>query len=849
MKYAKKWTKKVLNYVKIALKEPKNYKYICNNLFLLRNRYTYSCFLLICIPLKKIVILFINAKNALLFFIFMFKINIYKDEILENQYTILPNKEYIIGRKGKGAEIEIEHPFISAQHLSVKGNENAQIFISDKGSTHGTFLNSFQNPLSKCDIYTYKEQDIVFLALNSGISLHIVPENINATVKILDFFRQNRPITIGRASENTIILAHPTVSRHHACIYKVGNHFVLKEIAARNGTFVNGHLIKGEQNITENDWIQIGPYEFSLQTPQTEVVSHQNTQIAAIIAKDLLTTLPNGTNILDLRGINIPIPQGKMIAIMGPSGCGKSTFINALSGNFPANPQNGSIKIWGFELNQANFPYLKQFIGFVPQENIVHENLSVSQCLFYAAKLKLPDATEEERNQRMEEVLTQLQLNDNQSVGIKNKMIASLSGGQKKRVSIAIELLSKPSVLFLDEPTSPLDPQTIDDFLVCLRNLTQAKKGEMGTTVVLVTHKPEDLAYMDKVLFLGTGGFLAYYGDIQGLKPHFDVENMKEIYAKTDTTEKARAQTLVWQQSNKIKDLAKYHPQKEKEQVIPKADSPFRQFYWLSKRYFSLKTNDFWNTFLMLMQAPIIAVLMCFMFEKISLSLVFMMAISAVWFGTNNAGREIVGEMPIYLRERMFNLQIIPYILSKISVLMAFSVLQIVGFLAILSLKFSLPNLKILFLLLLILSLAAILLGLLISAAVKNNEQVMTTIPMILIPQILLAGVLSEIKGGLEFVSRFTLLRWATSGISNAIGEVSFSEICTNVAHKAQKCTDALPNLAKLPTHQLQSEMQIRTFEWTWVENMQVLCLFIITFFIVTTFMLKCKDPFRKLKN
>lgn len=792
--------------------------------------------------------MFVNSHNEAYFI--MLKLYFLKDEIVENQYIIFPNKTYIIGRKGKGADIQIEHPFISAQHLCLSITENGQIQLSDNGSTHGTFLNSFQKPLTQKEKYHIKTQDTVFLALNSGISIRFsIEDESQKNAKISDFFQQNAKITIGRASDNTIVLAHPTVSRHHAHIYKENGRFVLQENAARNGTFVNGHIIKEAQIITEKDWIQIGPYQFSLETPQSEIISHQNAHIAAIIAKDLLTTLPNKSNILDLRGINIPIPEGEMIAIMGPSGCGKSTFINALSGNFPANPENGSIKIWGFELNQANFPYLKQFIGFVPQENIVHENLRVSQCLYYAAKLKLPDATDEERIQRIEEVLNQLQLNDNQSIGLKEKMISQLSGGQKKRISIAIELLSKPSVLFLDEPTSPLDPQTIDDFLSCLRNLTKAKSGEIATTIVVVTHKPEDLAYMDKVMFLATGGFLTYYGEVEGLKPYWQVENIKDIYAKTDTIEKGKAQTAIWQQSNKIKTLAKYHPQQEKQQATRKEDSPFRQFYWLSKRYFSLKTNDFANTLLLLVQAPVIAILMCFMFEKISLSWVFMMAISALWFGTNNAGREIVGEMPIYLRERMFNLQIIPYILSKLSVLTAFSVLQIGSFLAILSLKFTLPNAAILFLIMFVLSLTAILLGLLISVSVKNNTQVMTTIPLILIPQILLAGVLSEVKGGMEYVSFLSLLRWGTSAFSDAIGQVSISQICTNLAHNAQKCTDKLPNLTSNPTHSLQSEMQIHALKLPWTEDLAILLVFMLVFLGSVILLLKRKDPFLKLKR
>ena len=202
-------------------------------------------------------------------------------------------------------------------------------------------------------------------------------------------------------------------------------------------------------------------------------------------------------------------------------------------------------------------------------------------------------------------------------------------------------------------------------------------------------------------------------------------------------------------------------------------DSFFKQLFWLTRRYFNIKTNDRLNTLILLLQAPIIAGLIALIFDELTMSVLFLMTISAIWFGTNNSAKEIVDELPIYRRERMFNLRILPYILSKIIVLTFFSAIQVFVFVAIiyslvgsnaLQMQLYLDNVWVM----LYLAFSAILLGLLVSALVNSTEKVMTVIPIVLIPQIMLAGVITTIpkKSAVEFVSYTMLSRWGTESFA-----------------------------------------------------------------------------------
>lgn len=798
-----------------------------------------------------------------------------------------------IGRKGKGADIEIDNPFVSGNHALLSVSSEGKISITDMGSANGTFLRTYTQRLDTNKPVEVKDGDIVLITANANIVLTIKTENSlpmnqpvsppivikekdvthisvpeDGVMSLKKYLDKHSQITLGRSSDNTIPLTHPTVSRYHARIQKENGNYTLTDLDSRNGTYLNGKQIERTVAFGLEDVVSIGPYEFQLGTPKEDILASRIMTKAAILAQDLVTTVRGGKEILNLRGITVPIPEGEMIALMGPSGCGKSTLMNALNGNFPSDADKGLVKILGFELNQHNFNYLKQFIGFVPQDDIVHRDLTVTQSLWYAAKIKLPDSTDEDRQARIDEVLESLRITDKHVEGITSKYVRELSGGQRKRVSIAIELLSRPSVLFLDEPTSPLDPQTIDEFLLCLKALTKGKDGEIGTTIVMVTHKPDDLFHMDKIIFMATGGYLTYYGDVRSFQTYFGVQEVKNIYGKIDSAAKGKQLSEKWRQSKEksaleSRFLAQNSPTKQLAHKAKK-ESMLRQTYWLSRRYLTVKTNDRANTLLMLAQAPIIAGLMCLIFDSLNIGVLFMMAVSAIWFGTNNAGREIVGEIAIYLRERMFNVRIIPYVFSKVLILSLFSIIQVLIFVSIISFRFELPdwggNVAVMF----ILSFAATMMGLLVSALVKTNEQVMTLIPIILIPQILLSGVLDKVEGPTEVMSRATISRWGTESFAHLAGEISTLEdtACRVKEHyfyrgfyegqpEPVRKQSPVPDTLHLDDHPVIDELQINQDLKTakWQEGVISVSIMALLFLILTILTLRTKDPFRKLKK
>jgi ABC-type multidrug transport system ATPase subunit len=447
---------------------------------------------------------------------------------------------------------------------------------------------------------------------------------------------------------------------------------------------------------------------------------------------------------------------------MGPSGCGKTTLMNTLNGVSPAT--NGKVYLFGQELI-SNYEYLKTQIGYVPQDDTIHRQLTVKQSLYYTAKLRLNNFTESEIDAKIDKILDQLGV-----LHVKDNLISKISGGQRKRVCIALELLSDPLILFLDEPTSPLDPQTIEDFLNILKDLSKR-----GTTVIMVTHKPEDLEYMDEVIFLAKGGYPAYFGDSKSYKNYFGVKTAVSVFSLLSDAS--------WIEKYRNPRPVSVIKEKEGTKSKPLNKSFWDQYLWLSKRYFKIKTNDKINSIVMLLQAPIIAILICLIFDEITSAVPFITALSAIWFGTNNAAREIVSELSIFKRERMFNMDISPYVLSKISVLAIFSIIQSAIFIGILYSRYSENDVAYndpfsAFIWMSFLSVAATFLGLLLSASLSTAEKVMTIVPIVLIPQIMLAGLVAKINTSyVELISYLTFTRWGTEGFNAIQDQIVVSQL------------------------------------------------------------------------
>ncbi len=463
---------------------------------------------------------------------------------------------------------------------------------------------------------------------------------------------------------------------------------------------------------------------------------------------------------IGLHESTFEVPKGTLVAILGPSGCGKSTLLKALIGDAPAT--TGTVWLNGLPLNEDNIDYIKTHIGYVPQDDIVHNELTVEGSLKYAAHLRLTEHSLKYRREKVEEVLKTLNIEK-----IRKERVAKISGGQRKRLAIAIEILTDPSILFLDEPTSPLDPQTIKDFLETLSRLTRK-----GTTVMMVTHKPEDLNYMDKAIFMAVGGHITYFGDAKGYSDYFKLKNVIEIYSLLDSKE-----VDFWVHKYKMENPDLMFPETSSPNKHSKKPNFVAQYFWLSSRYFNIKVNDFANFMIMIGQAPVIALLICFIFDSISQVVPFFLSVSAIWFGANNAAREIVSEQKIYKRERMFNLGIFSYIFSKMTVLGVVAIIQSILFTLIISYRYSesypsyngpvLNNPWMVVCWMSFLTMVSTLMGLLISSMVNTSEKVMSIIPIVLIPQIMLAGIIVKIKFVfVELLSYLTLSRWGTTGFA-----------------------------------------------------------------------------------
>lgn len=664
------------------------------------------------------------------------------------------NDVFVVGRNNEN--LQIKDTRVSREHLEIKC-ENNHTYIRDI-SSNGSFINNERIEKNKWIKLARNNQ--VDLTPDGKVNFTLRDNNKskNTSNDFLQILEQKGKITIGRNSDSDIVLNEKSVSRTHAIVNKIGEKVFVTDMSL-NGTYINGKKIQGKSILNKSDVLMIGLNTFSLSHGVKDFKSE-----TAIQVNKLCFNYPNG--ITGLHETSFHLEKEKMIALMGPSGCGKSTLLKLLNGFHK--PTKGSISIFGLDLAQ-NYNILKQFIGYVPQENIVHEYLTVEEAMFYTAKLRLGNTVKSnELQERIDSILTSLKISDNE---IRNNQIKNLSGGQKKRVSIAVELITQPEILFLDEPTSPLDPETIEEFLKSLKGLC-----EMGTTVIMVTHKPEDLIAMDEVLFMAKNGHLVYLGKQNNLCNYFESESINKVYKKTSDAHQAKQLYNKWKANpyNKINDN-----RKSSNLDSHATTNPFHQFQWLVLRYARLKLNNRKNLVVAFSQPLIIALLILLVFPQLkevneqgietgNLGVIFIMALSVVWFGVSNSAKEIVGERAIIQRERAFNLQYVPYLLSKSFVLLALTSIQTLVFLGVLYIGFpDLSDFLWTFIFLSIVGFASVCFGLLLSVFSKSTEAVMTMLPVALIPQIVLAGIVHPLENSLtQFLSYFTLGRWGTEGIA-----------------------------------------------------------------------------------
>lgn len=612
------------------------------------------------------------------------------------------------------------------------------------------------------------------------------------------------PVTIGRAPDNAIKLDGLQISNHHAHVGVNNGTIYIEDVGSTNGVYVNGTRIRGQVPISNRDAVQIGPYLLVVDAGRGLGVldTRAKTRIDAI---DITKEVPNrsgGGTIKLLDDVDLAVQPNEFVGLLGPSGAGKSTLMDALNGMRPAT--NGLVLINSQDLYE-HLDSLKQSIGYVPQDDIIHRELTVYRTLYYVACLRLSrDVSPAEIDQIINEVMEVTGLSERRDVPV-----GQLSGGQRKRVSIAVELITKPSIIFLDEPTSGLDPATEEKIMKLFRQI-----AESGRTVILTTHAMENVKLFDKIVVLMRGKLVFYGAPFEALA-HVKAESFKDLYDKLEAPiETALAKLAPLPKNASASQKQQYKRQKElvAEQVAEDWKQRFmrteqyrqnilrplgslkghqhtnaptkhnatvtdalRQWKTLARRYFEVLRYDKLNLLILFGQAPIVAFLTYLVVDNEAPRdfPYFVLALVAVWFGTSIAAREIIRERAVYNRERMVNLGLLPYVGSKLFVLslivglqcvLLFGLLRLLHLAGVMNLPgdiYGLPQLGIVVLT----GIVGISLGLFVSAIVKTSEMATSLVPLLLIPQIIFGGLVGVPKETAKYVGSIMPATWAFDGL------------------------------------------------------------------------------------
>ena len=537
----------------------------------------------------------------------------------------LAQKTITIGKNPK-SDIPINAESVSDLHLQIVHEGNQLILIHPhpaRQQTKNGLLyqgqktqgnESLRKTLTRGDTFRIDDEygTLVTLTYNDGTG-----GSQKAPPKVQPITLRNAEMVIGRLQDNDVVLDHPQVSAHHARLVAEQGTHLLTDLSSTNHTYINGLQVTS-QRLQPRDEIRIGPFRFIYTA--TELTQFDESEDIRIDALNL-TKVGNNQTVL-LNDISLSIPPRSFVALVGGSGAGKTTLLDALSGLRPA--QQGSVFYNGQDYYR-NLTAFSTQLGYVPQDDIIHRELTVERALYYAAKLRLPqDFTEAQITQRIGEVLDDVEMKHRRHL-----LIHQLSGGQRKRVSIALELLAKPNVFFLDEPTSGLDPGLDRKMMVLLRKL-----ADRGHTILLVTHATNNINVCDYVCFLAPGGNLAYFGPPEEAKSYFKQPDFAEIYSLLEPVDAKR--TIPVEAAEAFKQSPTYQKYvgdavsqrpiastpllqggQQRQEKVKRESNFWRQFLLLSQRYIELLKNDMGNLAILLLQAPIIGLLLLFFIQGV----------------------------------------------------------------------------------------------------------------------------------------------------------------------------------------------------------------------------------------
>ncbi|WP_197506931.1 ATP-binding cassette domain-containing protein, partial [Mycobacterium sp. 852002-50816_SCH5313054-b] len=591
-------------------------------------------------------------------------------------------------------------------------------------------------------------------------------------------------MTIGRAAESDIVVYDVLASRHHATLLQTPLGTEIRDNSI-NGTFVNGTRV-GSAILSDDDIVTIGNVDLVFRDGTLVQRSEAATRTGGLEVRNVKYVVDNGKQLLD--DISVTARPGTLTAVIGGSGAGKSTLARLIAGY--TTPTSGSVTFEGHNIH-TEYASLRSRIGMVPQDDVVHRQLTVNQALSYAAELRLPpDTSKADRAKVVAQVLDELDLTKHADT-----RVDKLSGGQRKRASVALELLTGPSLLILDEPTSGLDPALDHQVMTMLRQLADA-----GRVVIVVTHMLSYLDICDQLLLVAPGGKTAYFGPPDQIGDAMGTTNWAKIFTQVGADPEEANRRFLEQRD------AQKRPQK----LVPdKADEPGalgepvhtsvrRQISTVARRQVRLVVADR-AYFIFLALLP-------FILGSLSLTvpggngfhapgpnagtpdeaaqILALLLPAAAFMGTALTIRDLVGERAIFQREQAVGLSTTAYLLAKTAVFCGFAILQSAIITAIVVVGKSAPTrggvllghstfgaTAELFVTVAATCVASAILGLAISSLVRSSEQIMPLFVVTVMAQLVLCGGMVPVTGrlGLDQLSFAMPARWGYAAAASTV--------------------------------------------------------------------------------
>ncbi len=571
-------------------------------------------------------------------------------------------------------------------------------------------------------------------------------------------------VVIGRSPAAGVQLSDPQVAQRHAELVRVGGGWRVVDLASGRPTLVNGR-VQASAPFDEETVLRIGPY--TLRRVGDELRGFGERSFAALSVRNLKRSIGD---VVLLDDVSFTVFSGEVIALVGPSGAGKTTLLNAINGVAPAD--TGEVLFDGHDFH-ALLAADRSLVGIVPQDDLVNPELTVSESLYFSGRLRFPsDVSRAEIEREAERVLEELDIAHIKDNRIGDALRRGISGGQRKRVNLGQELMSRSTrVLFLDEPTSGLDPKASQEIVSLVRQLADA-----GRIVFLVTHDltPEVMAQVDHLLVLAPGGRLAFMGPPDEGRRYFHVPTTDAIFGRF----KERTTPREW--ADRFLEADEYRKYvKTREHLLPLREaaggddgavarpvkrSLLRQLVTLTSRYARVKLRDRTGMMVLGLQPPILAAVMWIVFPAPTTRMLFMLALSCLWFGMSASVRELIADRVIWNREHRIGVGVGPYVTSKLVVLGLIVALQCAGIDLFMHVALGMggefgfdPALS---------ALVAVLtgwvgmgIGLFTSSIWTSSEAAVGTLPLLLIPQITFSSIMVSMRNMEPLAKAFT---WVT---------------------------------------------------------------------------------------